>query len=53
MPLVISHHLLNVFVHLANKRGFKKKKQMVHVWQPFAKQPLSKLSMWEGDIKTD
>jgi hypothetical protein len=22
MPLVISHHLLNVFVQLANKRGF-------------------------------
>jgi hypothetical protein len=26
MPLVILHHLLNVFVQLANKRGFKKKK---------------------------
>jgi hypothetical protein len=25
MPLVILHHLLNVFVQLANKRGFKKK----------------------------
>jgi hypothetical protein len=24
MPLVISHHLLNVFVQLANKRGLKK-----------------------------
>jgi hypothetical protein len=23
MPLVILHHLLNVFVQLANKRGFK------------------------------
>jgi hypothetical protein len=27
MPLVILHHLLNVFVQLANKRGFKKKKK--------------------------
>jgi hypothetical protein len=25
MPLVISQHLLNVFVQLANKRGLKKK----------------------------
>jgi hypothetical protein len=25
MPLVILHHLLNVFVQLANKRGFTKK----------------------------
>jgi hypothetical protein len=25
MPLVILHHLLNVFVQLANKRGLKKK----------------------------
>jgi hypothetical protein len=23
MPLVLLHHLLNVFVQLANKRGFK------------------------------
>jgi hypothetical protein len=31
MPLVILHHLLNVFVQLANKRGFttKKKKKKV------------------------
>jgi hypothetical protein len=28
MPLVILHHLLNVFVQLANKRGLKKK--LVH-----------------------
>jgi hypothetical protein len=27
MPLVILHHLLNVFVQLANKRGLKKKKR--------------------------
>jgi hypothetical protein len=27
MPLVILHHLLNVFVKLANKRGFTKKKK--------------------------
>jgi hypothetical protein len=27
MPLVILHHLLNVFVQLANKRGFKQKKK--------------------------
>jgi hypothetical protein len=26
MPLVILHHLLNVSIQLANKRGFKKKK---------------------------
>jgi hypothetical protein len=26
MPLVILHHLLNVFVQIANKRGFKGKK---------------------------
>jgi hypothetical protein len=25
MPLVILHHLLNIFVQLANKRGFTKK----------------------------
>jgi hypothetical protein len=28
MPLVILHHLLNVFVQLANKRGFKQKKNL-------------------------
>jgi thioredoxin-related protein len=28
MPLVILHHLLNVFVQLANKRGFTKKKKV-------------------------
>jgi hypothetical protein len=28
MPLVSLHHLLNVFVQLANKRGFTKKKLM-------------------------
>jgi hypothetical protein len=28
MPLVILHHLLNVFVQLANKRGFTKKKNI-------------------------
>jgi hypothetical protein len=27
MPLVILHHLLNVFIQLANKRGFKQKKR--------------------------
>jgi hypothetical protein len=27
MPLVILHHLLNVFVQLANKRGFTQKKK--------------------------
>jgi hypothetical protein len=27
MPLVILHHLLNVSVQLANKRGFTKKKK--------------------------
>jgi hypothetical protein len=31
MPLVILHHLLNVFVQLANKRGFTKKKKRVFV----------------------
>jgi hypothetical protein len=29
MPLVILHHLLNVFVQLANKRGFTKKKKLL------------------------
>jgi hypothetical protein len=29
MPLVILHHLLNVFVQLANKRGFTKKKKYI------------------------
>jgi hypothetical protein len=29
MPLVILHHLLNVFVQLANKRGFTKKKKKI------------------------
>jgi hypothetical protein len=28
MPLVILHHLLNVFIQLANKRGFKQKKNI-------------------------
>jgi hypothetical protein len=28
MPLLILHHLLNVFVQLANKRGFTKKKEV-------------------------
>jgi hypothetical protein len=28
MPLVILHYLLNVFVQLANKRGFKQKKSV-------------------------
>jgi hypothetical protein len=27
MPVVISRHLLNVFVQLANKRGFKTNKK--------------------------
>jgi hypothetical protein len=29
MPLVILHHLLNVFVQLANKRGLKKKEKNI------------------------
>jgi hypothetical protein len=29
MPLVILHHLLNVFIQLANKMGFTKKKKNV------------------------
>jgi hypothetical protein len=36
MPLVIIHHLLNVFVQLANKKGFKqkqKKKEITSVLQ--------------------
>jgi hypothetical protein len=28
MPLVILHHLLNVYVQLANERGFKQKKMI-------------------------
>jgi hypothetical protein len=31
MPLVILHHLLNVFVQLPNKRGFTKKKKKLHL----------------------
>jgi hypothetical protein len=31
MPLVILHHLRNVFVQLANKRGFTKKKIVLKV----------------------
>jgi alanine dehydrogenase len=31
MPLVIVHHLLNVFVHLANKRGFTKKMKTLRI----------------------
>jgi hypothetical protein len=30
MPLVISQHLLKVFVQLANKRGLKKTKRMLY-----------------------
>jgi uncharacterized membrane protein YqhA len=30
--VVISQHLLNVFVQLANKRGFKKKKLTTRYW---------------------
>jgi hypothetical protein len=29
MPVVISQHLLNVFVQLANKRGLKKKANLI------------------------
>jgi hypothetical protein len=32
MPLVILHHLLNVFVQLANKRGLKKKMYLDGGW---------------------
>jgi hypothetical protein len=32
MPLVILHHLLNVSVQLANKRGFKKNPNSVRVF---------------------
>jgi hypothetical protein len=38
MPLVILHHLLNVFVQLANKRGFTTTKNLLerqngdHIW---------------------
>jgi hypothetical protein len=35
MPLVILHYLLNVFVQLANKRGFKQKKNFVLTITPF------------------
>jgi hypothetical protein len=33
MSLVILHHLLNVSVQLANKRGFKHKKKQKHELQ--------------------
>jgi hypothetical protein len=39
MPLVILHHLLNVFVQLANKRGFTKKKKNYSTLLAVAKQP--------------
>jgi hypothetical protein len=32
MPLVILHHLLNIFVQLANKRGFTKKKKKIGIF---------------------
>jgi hypothetical protein len=32
MPLVILHHLLNVFVQLANKRGLKKFSEMIKAY---------------------
>jgi hypothetical protein len=31
VPLVILHHLLNVFVQLANKRGFKQQKKTKNI----------------------
>jgi hypothetical protein len=34
MPLVILHHLLNVFVQLANKRGSTKKKIIANWLSP-------------------
>jgi hypothetical protein len=34
MPLVISHHFLNVSVQLANKRGLKKKKRSKKNYNP-------------------
>jgi hypothetical protein len=32
MPLVILHHLLNVSVQLANKRGFKQQQQQKYIY---------------------
>jgi hypothetical protein len=56
MPLVILHHLLNVSVQLANKRGLKQKKQKIFeviryfrtgkgaryhkFWEPLPSQPI-------------
>jgi hypothetical protein len=36
MLLVILHHLLNVFVQLANKRGFKQKQKTIFLMTCFA-----------------
>jgi hypothetical protein len=37
MPLVIFHHLLNVFVQLANKRGLKKLSKWCDEWRGWEK----------------
>jgi hypothetical protein len=38
MPLVILHHLLDVSVQLANKRGFKQKNHYVCIFMYVARQ---------------
>jgi hypothetical protein len=47
MPLVILHHLLNVFVQLANKREFKQKKNSTELRPPVA-QLLNNLPTFYG-----
>jgi hypothetical protein len=46
MPLVILHHLLNVFVQLANKRGFTKKKKKMFVGDVLTFQRRGVWLMW-------
>jgi hypothetical protein len=52
MPLVILHHLLNVFVQLANKRGEKKKfvPHRKHNTSPFCSQELWPLDHRRGTV---
>jgi hypothetical protein len=67
MPLVISHHLLNAFVQLANKRGLKKSTLVtffVRLLLPYnnvvslkenlkEKEKLVACSRWAPDTKTN
>jgi hypothetical protein len=50
MPPVILHHLLNVFVQLANKRGFTKQKTTM---LPRAPDKKKLWSFWLGVLRWD